>query len=147
MVVAPRVSGSTAGTLGGGGGGGWPRMRSMIHAPRSTGEVVVPLAVTLSTLACVIRPPRGLSAGSATRRSATPSTRRQAVVRGEPLVEHGEVRRRRGCAPAGRRAAVRRRSSCVSSSADSDEQVVEVVVGVERGVGRGGVTILRRSSQ
>ena len=74
MVVAPRVSGSTAGTLGGGGGGGWPRMRSMIHAPRRTGEVVVPLAVTLSTLACVSRPPRGLSAGSGTRRSATPST-------------------------------------------------------------------------
>ena len=51
MVVAPRMSGSTAGTLAGGGGEGLPRMRDMIHAPRFTGDVVVPLAVTLSTLA------------------------------------------------------------------------------------------------
>ena len=36
--------------------------------PRTTGEVVVPFAVTLSTLAWVNRPPRGLSAGSGTRR-------------------------------------------------------------------------------
>ena len=28
----------------------------MIHLPRSTGEVVVPLAVTLRTLACVMHP-------------------------------------------------------------------------------------------
>ena len=49
-------------------------MRSTIHLPRSTGEVVVPLAVTLSTLACVMIPPRGLSGGSATRRMATPAT-------------------------------------------------------------------------
>src|SRR5213595_3840155 len=61
MVVAPRVSGSTAGTLLGGGGGGLPSIRSMIQAPRTTGEVVVPLAVTLRTLACVKMPPRGLS--------------------------------------------------------------------------------------
>ena len=74
MVVAPRVSGSTAGTLGGGGGGGSPRMRSMIHAPRITGEVVVPLAVTFSTVAWVSSPPRTLSAGSFTGRSSTPST-------------------------------------------------------------------------
>ena len=40
----------------------------------STGEVVVPLAVTFSTLAIVIRPPRSLPAGSATRRMAAPST-------------------------------------------------------------------------
>ena len=36
----------------------------MIHLPRRTGEVVVPLAVTLRTLACVMKPPRGLSGGS-----------------------------------------------------------------------------------
>ncbi len=53
MVVAPRVSGSMAGTLLGGGGIALPKMRSLIHAPRTTGDVVVPLAVTLSTLACV----------------------------------------------------------------------------------------------
>ena len=46
----------------------------MIQAPRRTGEVVVPLAVTFSTLAWVSSPPRGLSAGSGTRRRATPST-------------------------------------------------------------------------
>jgi hypothetical protein len=74
MVVAPRVSGSTAGTLGGGGGGGWPSRRSMIQAPRITGDVVVPLAVIFRMLACVSRPPRGLSAGSFTGRIATPST-------------------------------------------------------------------------
>ena len=39
-------------------GGGVPRMRSSTHAPRTTGEVVVPLAVTLSTLAIVSTPPR-----------------------------------------------------------------------------------------
>ena len=39
-----------------------------------TGEVVVPLAVTLSTLACVINPPRGLSGGTFTLRMFTPLT-------------------------------------------------------------------------
>ena len=33
----------------------------MIQAPRSTGDVVVPFAVILSTLACVNSPPRTLS--------------------------------------------------------------------------------------
>src|SRR5204863_9899902 len=74
IVTAPRISGSIAGTLGGGGGGFWPRMRSIIHAPRNTGEVVVPLAVTFSTAAWVINPPRTLSFGSDTLRKATPST-------------------------------------------------------------------------
>ena len=58
MVVAPRVSGWMAGTSAGGCGGGVPRMRSSTQAPRSTGEVVVPLAVTFSTLAIVSTPPR-----------------------------------------------------------------------------------------
>ena len=35
---------------------------------RFTGEVTVPLAVSLRTLACVKKPPRWLSGGSATRR-------------------------------------------------------------------------------
>ena len=48
--VAGASGGSTAGTLGG--GAVWkPRMRSMIHTPRKTGEVVVPFAVTFRTLA------------------------------------------------------------------------------------------------
>ena len=50
------------------------KMRSTIHLPRRTGEVVVPLAVTLRTLACVMKPPRGLSPGSCTRRMAIPFT-------------------------------------------------------------------------
>ena len=74
MVTAPRMSGSTAFTVGGGGRVSMPRIRSVIQWPRITGEVVVPLAVTLSTLACVIRPPRGLSGGSVDLRIATPVT-------------------------------------------------------------------------
>ena len=46
----------------------------MIHLPRSTGDVVVPFAVIFSTLACVKKPPRGLSGVSFTRRMATPFT-------------------------------------------------------------------------
>ena len=48
--------------------GGSPTMRSITHAPRTTGEVVVPLAVTVSTLAWVSSPPRTLSFGIATFR-------------------------------------------------------------------------------
>ena len=68
------MSGSTALTDGGGGDVSSPRMRSVIQWPRSTGEVVVPLAVTLRTLACVITPPRRLSAGSFTLRNLEPVT-------------------------------------------------------------------------
>ena len=46
------------GTFGGGGLGGRPTMFRSTHAPRTTGEVLVPLAVTFSTLACVSTPPR-----------------------------------------------------------------------------------------
>ena len=46
----------------------------MIQAPRRTGDVVVPLAVTFNTLAWVIKPPRTLSLGNDTRRKLTPST-------------------------------------------------------------------------
>src|SRR5262249_40087590 len=68
------LSGSTAGTPEGGGDGGVPRMRSSTQAPRVTGEVLVPLAVTFSTLAMVMTPPRWLSGGNATLRNACPST-------------------------------------------------------------------------
>ena len=51
IVVVPRMSGSTAGTLGGGGGLGRPMMFLSTQLPRITGEVVVPLAVTFKTLA------------------------------------------------------------------------------------------------
>ena len=47
-------------------------MRSMIQAPRMTGEVVVPLLVTLRIAAWVSRPPSGLPAGSVTFRMAEP---------------------------------------------------------------------------
>ena len=91
IVTAPRMSGSTASTVGGGGGVSSPRMRSVIQWPRSTGEVVVPLAVTFRTLACVITPPRRLSAGSFTLRNADAGDAADAVVLGQPLVQEGEV--------------------------------------------------------
>ena len=47
-------------------------MRSMIQAPRSTGDVEVPLAVTFKIAPCVSRPPSGLPFGTATRRIAAP---------------------------------------------------------------------------
>ena len=75
MVVAPRMSGSTAGTLFGGGGGGWPSSFSMIQTPRSTGEVVVPFAVCFISAAWVMSPPYGLPFGKATRCMAEPLTR------------------------------------------------------------------------
>ena len=53
MVFAPRTSGSMAGMLGGGGSGCRPSKRASTNAPRGTGEVVVPLAVTLRIAACV----------------------------------------------------------------------------------------------
>src|SRR5687768_11535363 len=49
IVVAPRISGSIPPVLGGSGGVGVPRIFSSTHTPRSTGEVVVPFAVTFST--------------------------------------------------------------------------------------------------
>ncbi len=64
----------------------------MIQCPRSTGEVVVPLAVTLRTLACVISPPRTLSAGSFTLRKFDARDALDAVMVGQPLVEEREVR-------------------------------------------------------
>jgi hypothetical protein len=74
MVVAPRTSGSTAGTFDGGGSGGWPSSRSITNAPRGTGDVVVPFAVTFRIAAWVRKPPRGEFGGRATRRMAGPLT-------------------------------------------------------------------------
>ena len=74
MVTAPRTSGSTAGMFGGGGAGGRPSSRSITNAPRGTGDVVVPLAVTLRTAAWVRNGPRGVSGGSGTRRTCDPLT-------------------------------------------------------------------------
>ena len=64
------MSGSTAGTLSGGFGGGWPSSRVITHAPRSTGDVFVPLAVTFWIAACVRSPPSGLPGGTGTLRTA-----------------------------------------------------------------------------
>ena len=64
------MSGSILGMSGGGGGGITPRMRSQIHLPRRIGEVRAPSAVTFSTLACVITPPRWLPGGSGTLRGS-----------------------------------------------------------------------------
>ena len=60
--------------LGGGGVGVFPRMRSITHTPRITGEVLVPLAVTLSTLPWDRNPPLGEPAGSFTLRISIPVT-------------------------------------------------------------------------
>ena len=40
--------------------------RTMIQAPRTTGEVVAPLVVTFKMAACVSKPPSGLFFGSVT---------------------------------------------------------------------------------
>ena len=58
--------------VGGGGWGGVPKSEFSTQCPRFTGEVSVPLAVTFRMLAWVIRPPRTLSAGNATRRILSP---------------------------------------------------------------------------
>ena len=58
----------------GGGGGSMPRMRSMTRTPRTTGEVLVPFALTFKTLAWVKTPPRWLSGGSLTFCRSTPLT-------------------------------------------------------------------------
>ena len=63
-----------AGTFGGGGSGGWPTIFRCTQAPRFTGEVTVPFAVTFRTAAWVKNPPRPLSAGNGTRRMAEPTT-------------------------------------------------------------------------
>src|SRR4030095_3614350 len=67
-----RLLSSMLGTFGGGGGGGSPSNCSRIHLPRFTGEVRVGFDVTVSTLACVSRPPRGVTAGE-TRVKLLPS--------------------------------------------------------------------------
>lgn len=48
---APRVSGSMPPAFGGGGGAGVPMTRSSNQAPRSTGDVFAPFAVTFRMLA------------------------------------------------------------------------------------------------
>ena len=64
--LAPVVS--SAGISGGGGGGAADNRFSSTHLPRSTGDVRVEYDVIVRTLPCPSRPPRGLPAGSATRR-------------------------------------------------------------------------------
>ena len=51
---SPRISGSSAGVSGGGGDGDFPISLSRTHFPRSTGEVLVPLAVTFKMAAWVM---------------------------------------------------------------------------------------------
>ena len=46
--------------------------RSITQAPRTTGEVFVPFALTFKTAACVSNPPNGLPCGTATFRMAEP---------------------------------------------------------------------------
>ena len=61
------------GTSGGGSGGGASSRLSSTHRPRSTGDVRVAYDETVSTLAWVSTPPRGVSLRS-TRRNSGPDT-------------------------------------------------------------------------
>ena len=98
----------------------------------------MPLAVTFSTLACVSRPPRTLPFGKRHATHGHAVDRRQTVVLRQPLIEHREVGRDQVARRQVVRAAVRRRTCCVSRDRRLDQQLVEVVVGIERGVGRRG---------
>ena len=70
----PRTGGGGGGGRPGGGGGGSPSSRVITQAPRFTGEVEVPLAVTFKMAPCVRRPPRGEPAGRGTGRTPEPLT-------------------------------------------------------------------------
>jgi len=76
---------------GAGGSGGLPRSLAMTNAPRGTGEVVVPLAVTLRIAAWVRKPPRGQSGGELYAADLRAADIWDAVVDGQLLVEHREV--------------------------------------------------------
>ncbi len=64
----------------------------MTNAPRGTGEVVVPLAVIFRIAAWVRKPPRGQSGGQLHPANRRAAHARNAVKRGQLLVQHGEVR-------------------------------------------------------
>ncbi len=131
MVTAPRISGSMAGTPA-----GWavwkPRIRSMIQTPRITGEVVVPFAVTLRMLACVMIPPRTESFGSVHLAHRDSADAGDAVVFRQAFVQEREVGIDDGA----------RRQVAVEEFLDEEagffdggelERVVEFVVVVESG--------------
>ena len=65
-------SSTRSGTSGGGGGGGVPRMFSMIHLPRMTGEVRLAREVPVRMEPWPRSPRRTLSAGRVTRRKRSP---------------------------------------------------------------------------
>ena len=67
-------------------------MRSMIQAPRRTGDVVVPLAVTLRTLGLGHEAAaNGVFRGRSTWRISTPVHAGDVVVRRQAFVEEREV--------------------------------------------------------
>ena len=67
------------------------RKFSRIHLPRSTGDVRVAYDDTVSTLACVRTPPRGVPVRSTFRKSV-PFYTRNAVKRSQFLVHEGVLR-------------------------------------------------------
>jgi len=78
IVTAPRIiSDQSRGTLAGV-VRFLPRIRSIIHAPRTTGDVVVHWLLTFSTAACVVSPPRTLSLRQWRFVAVQPPERRQA---------------------------------------------------------------------
>ena len=62
-----------------------------MNRPRFTGEVRSGFEVTARTVPCVSTPPRGLSAGSFTRRISSPVDALDPVVLRQPLVEERVV--------------------------------------------------------
>ncbi len=71
--LPPVAAAFRSGTFGGGVAGGVPRMRSMIHAPRSTGAVRFGFAVSISTAPLPSRPKR-FGSFSTTRWKPLPRT-------------------------------------------------------------------------
>ena len=76
------------------GGGGVPRMRSSTQAPRLTGEVLVPSAVTFSTPA-MVNDAAAMAVGRQRRLAKFPQAFHagDAVVLRQPAVEHRKVGR------------------------------------------------------
>ena len=75
----------------GGAGGTCPRIRSITQTPRTTGDVLVPLADTFNTLAWLRNPPRTLEASRSDRTQVGMRDVVDLVVLGQPSIEHCEI--------------------------------------------------------
>src|SRR5271168_1974347 len=73
LAVVSSAASTSAGTSGGGGGGGEPSNVCITHLPRATGDVLLSVEVSVSTLDCPSSP-RRFSSATSTRRKRLPST-------------------------------------------------------------------------